>query len=239
MSPDAVEILTGADASAPVLITCEHASERMPEPWRWLEEDRWLVGTHWAFDLGAADLSRELASALGATAVLSRFSRLLADPNRDERAQDLCLARAEGRPVALNRELDASERERRLARLWRPYHAAIDRELTRGRAAVVLAIHSFTPVWAGVSREVEVGILFDDDEELAERARAALEPTGLVVRMNEPYSGRAGLIYCAQRHAVAHGRRALELEIRQDLAVDAGVRSTIVAAVRDLARSVG
>lgn len=230
MSVDPVEVVTGGRAS-PFLLTCEHASERFPEPWRLPEQDLWLKGTHWAFDLGAADLTRELAAALGATAVLSRFSRLLADPNRDEGASDLFLERAEGRGVALNQAIDLGERERRLSRLWRPYHDAVGRSVASARAEIVLAIHSFTPVFQGEPRAVELGVLFDEEAALAERLRAALAPTGFEVRMNEPYSGRAGLIYCAKRHAVAHGRRAIELEVRQDLAVEPGVRQRVVAAV--------
>lgn len=236
---DAVEVAVSGSGKSPFLLTCEHASERLPEPWVWPAEDRWLVGTHWAYDIGAEDLSRDLCDALGATAVLSRFSRLLADPNRDESARDLFLAVAEGEEVQLNRAIDAEERERRLARAWRPYHAAVDREVARSDCPVVLAIHTFTPVWNGVAREVEVGVLFDEEAELAERARAALATTGLVVRMNEPYSGQAGLIYSARRHALAHGRRALELEVRQDLAVEALVRAKVVAALRELAKALG
>jgi len=79
---DYVELVEKRSARCPIILTCEHASERMPEPFRFPEEDAWLVGTHWAYDLGAADLTRELADAIGAAAVLSRFSRLLIDPNR-------------------------------------------------------------------------------------------------------------------------------------------------------------
>lgn len=236
---DAVEVVVGGTGTSPFLITCEHASERLPDPWQWAIEDRWLVGTHWAHDIGAEDLSRDLAEALGATAVLSRFTRLLADPNREETARDLFLAEAEGKPVTLNHALDREERERRLARLWRPFHAAVDREVARSTSPVILAIHTFTPVWNGVARAVELGVLFDEEEELAERARFMLAKTGLVVRMNEPYSGRAGLIYSARRHALAHGRRALELEVRQDLAVEAVVREKVVAALGELAGSLG
>lgn len=228
---DAVEIVRGAP-DAPVLLTCEHASERLPEPWTWPEADRWIVGTHWAYDIGAADLTRDIAEDLRANAVLSRFSRLLADPNRDETAVDLCRSRAEGRSVDLNRGVDEAERQRRLTRLHRPYHATIDRELGRSSASVVLSIHTFTPVYEGQPRTVEIGVLFDEEIDLAERFASVIAAAGFVTRLNEPYSGREGLIYSAHRHAKAHGRRAVELEVRQDLAVEAVVRRRLCAAVR-------
>ena len=64
---ESVEIVRGGDRAG-VLVTCEHASERLPSPWSWSERDRRLVGTHWAFDLGAADLAREYAEMVGGVA---------------------------------------------------------------------------------------------------------------------------------------------------------------------------
>lgn len=227
---EAVEIArTGGET--PVLLTCEHASERIPEPWRWHEGDGWLRGTHWAFDIGAAEITRELCAAWGATAVLSRFSRLLSDPNREPSAPDLVLGSAEGRSVELNRGVDRAETERRLARLWHPYHDAVEQELARVDARVVLAIHTFTPVWGGKPRDFELGVLFDLEEELAERTRAELVRAGFDTRMNEPYSGKAGLIFSAHHHATRRGNgvAALELEMRQDLAADPRARARLIA----------
>src|SRR5262249_15286085 len=103
---DHVEVVCAGEGQARALFTCEHASERLPDPWRWASDDEWIRGTHWAYDLGAADLARELALELDAVAVLSRFSRLLADPNRPEHSPDLCRASAEGRAIQLNAALD-------------------------------------------------------------------------------------------------------------------------------------
>lgn len=226
----AAQILDGA-AGAPIVLTCEHASERFPDPWRLPDADRWLAGTHWAYDLGAAELARELAEILSAPAVLADFSRLIVDPNRDERSASLFLEAAQGRAVILNEALDPAERALRLERLHRPYHAAVDRAVGASSAPTVLAIHTFTPVWQGEPRAVEVGVLFDREEAMAQELAARLDSAGFHVRLNEPYSGRAGLIYSAERHAAAHGRRALELELRQDLAVDPRIRSRVAACV--------
>lgn len=229
MREESVEIVEGS-SHAPAVVSCEHASERLPAPWSWPEPDAWLRGTHWAYDPGAAELAREVAAAMGAAAVLSRFSRLLADPNREEHDAELFRVRAEGRDVHLNRGIDAGDRERRLAH-WRAYHDALGARIRAATAPIVLSMHTFTPVYEGTVRELEVGVLFDAEEELAGRVGEAIAAAGFVVRMNEPYSGRGGLIYSAERHARAHGRRALELEVRQDLAVKADVRARVVAAV--------
>jgi predicted N-formylglutamate amidohydrolase len=225
-----------AGSSSAVLFTCEHGAEQLPAPWAWPESDAWLRGTHWAYDPGAADLSRELARALDTVAVIARFTRLLADPNRPEDSPDLFRRAAEGRPVALNAAIDSAERERRLA-WWRGYHAAVDREVRASPALVVFSVHTFTPVFDGVARPMEAGVLFDEEEALAHALRDALAATGFRVAMNEPYSGKLGLMYSVDRHARAHGRRAIELELRQDLSVDPGARRRVVGAVARLFRA--
>jgi predicted N-formylglutamate amidohydrolase len=116
----------------------------------------------------------------------------------------------------------------------RAYHAAIDEALQSDAAPVVLSIHTFTPLYEGAPRSVEVGVLFDQEELLAEKVRAALAQSGFHALLNEPYSGRLGLIYSADRHARRHGRRALELELRQDLACDEAARARVVAALREV-----
>lgn len=233
---DFVEIV-GRPSGRPVaLLTCEHASARLPPPWAWPEDDLWIVGTHWAYDLGAADLTRALAAALDVVAVLSRFSRLLADPNRPADSPDLFRRTAEGRTVALNLHVDEHDRDRRMA-AFHAFHEAVDREVQRSTASVLLAVHTFTPVYEGASRQVEVGVLFDREEALAEGLRRALAEQGFRVEMNEPYSGKLGLMYSVDRHAAQHGRHALELEVRQDLAVDPDARARVVEAVRRFFRA--
>ncbi len=228
---EAYEIIRAGSGTGPAFLTCEHASARLPEPWEWKKDDRWIVDTHWAHDIGARDLTADLAGAMGSVAVLSRFTRLLADPNRDEQHVDLFRRHAEGRVVRLNEAIDDDERRRRLDRLYRPYHAAIDRELARSEAQVVLSVHTFTPTYEGRQRDVEVGVLFDEEVELAGRLNAAIERTGLRARLNEPYSGRAGMIHAADRHGRTHGRRAIEIEVRQDLVTAASVREEIAKAI--------
>jgi predicted N-formylglutamate amidohydrolase len=79
---------------------------------------------------------------------------------------------------------------------------------------------------------MEIGVLFDEEEELAAKVRTDLASDGFHVAMNAPYSGKDGLMYSVDRHAKRHGRRALELEVRQDLAVQADVRARIARSVR-------
>jgi len=229
---EAFECVRGS-RKAPIFLTCEHASERLPEPWRWPDADRRLIGTHWAYDLGARELTLELARALDASAVLARFTRLLVDPNRDELNSDLLRKVAEGAVVELNRQVSDSERELRLQSYYRPFHAAVDRELAAVEAPTLLSVHSFTPVYEGQVRNVELGVLFNAEEEAAHELGECLSRQFEGVAYNEPWSGKAGLIFSAEMHAHRHGRRPLEIEIRQDRAIDTAYRAQLVKVLVD------
>lgn len=224
---EAAEVVVGK-RDAPAFLTCEHASERLPSAWQWPHPDQRLVGTHWAYDLGAREVTLELARELGASAVLSRFSRLLADPNRDEAHADLFRAMADGQPVLLNTGIEPDDRERRLAEYHRPFHVEVDTALAAVDAPILFSIHTFTPLYQGEPRSVELGVLFDHQEREAHILGALLSEEFERVAYNEPWSGRAGLIYSAERHSERHGRLALELEVRQDRAVDPAYRARLI-----------
>ncbi len=219
-------------AGGPFLFTCEHAANDLPE-WEPEPPDLPLLAAHWGWDIGAADLTRALAGLTRSCALLSRFSRLVCDPNRDPAEPSFVVEVVEGRRLAWNRGVGAAERRRRQERYFDPYHDAIDRALRARRAAGtevrLCAVHSFTPVYLGQSRPMEVGVLFDAFDEHAGRLEGALAAEGFAAARNAPYSGKDGLIYSARRHGRAHGLVYLELEVRQDL-IDSPAKARAVAA---------
>jgi predicted N-formylglutamate amidohydrolase len=221
------EIVPGRP-TAPAFLICEHASQTLPMGWTWPDEDLRLVGTHWAYDLGARALTLDLAAALHAPAVLATFTRLLVDPNRPEDSPTLFRTEADGQPVILNDAISGADRERRLGGYYRPFHGAVDAELARTRCPAVLAIHTYTPLYEGQRRHLEIGVLFDREDAVGEAWIEFLRSFGYDCHANEPWSGKAGLIHAAQTHADRHARRALELEVRQDLAEDATFRAVLV-----------
>ena len=216
---DAYE-LAGDPRLGPFLFTCEHATRRLPE-WEPSAADLPYLEDHWGWDVGAADLTRELARQCGSAALLTRFSRLVCDPNRAPEEASFVVREIAGHTLSWNRAVDAAERARRRARYFDPYHAAVDRALwdrvASGREVRLCSIHSFTPIFEGRARGMEVGVLYDDHEAHADRLVGALAAEGFAVARNEPYSGFSGLIYAARRHGRAHGVVYLELEVRNDL----------------------
>lgn len=218
------------EGTGPLVLTCEHASNRLPDGVSW-GEDAWLAETHWAWDPGAAGFTRDLARTFRSRAVLSRFSRLWVDPNRDLDSPTLFRDIAEGRPVRLNTGLADDARRARIEGWWRPYHAAVDRVAAEQRAELLFSVHSFTPEYEGVVREVEIGVLYDRDDALAARFVDGFAGSGFDVRHNEPYSGKGGMMFACDVHARRHGLGALELELRQDLLADTLARPRLLKAV--------
>jgi len=203
--------------AAPLLLTCEHASYALPERYAGLGLEPEQVRDHIGWDIGAAAVVEVLSESLAVPAVLSSVSRLLVDCNRDESADDLMPRQSHGVVVPGNQEIDTGERQARLREHYAPFHAAIDARLKSSDAELLLSVHTFTPVLNGRDRGFDVGVLFDDHEEVADELAALLRREGVSVRMNEPYSGLEGLIYSANRHGRRHSRRYVEIEINNGL----------------------
>jgi predicted N-formylglutamate amidohydrolase len=199
-----------------VVLCCEHASNELPPEYAGLGVSREELADHISWDIGAADVTKFVAEALGAPAVLSGASRLLIDCNRGRSAPSLIVRASDGVAVPGNSDIDDQERERRITRFYQPYHDALDEVLRRHANALLLSVHSFTPMLriAGeAARSFDAGVLFDEHPVIAERFGRGLEQAGLSVRYNEPYSGLSGLIFSARHHGINHERRYLELEL--------------------------
>lgn len=218
---DAVEVFGDRHHTRRLVVTCEHASSRVPDPLEVAPEDEHWLATHWGLDIGAGELTRSLVRRKSCVALLARFSRLVCDANRAAEDPGLIMTEVEGHPLAFNRAIGPAELERRLATYHRPYHTLVDaclgERVARGGDVVLLSIHSFTPVLYGERRTMEVGVLFDRYEPIAKRLAGHLEDEGFVTALNEPYTGTRGNMYAMHRHGRQHGVVYLELEVRQDL----------------------
>ena len=208
-------------ADAGLILLCDHAGNAFPPEYGTLGLPESQLRRHIAYDIGAAAVTRAVAAALGVPALLTRFSRLLIDPNRGADDPTMIMRLSDGAVIPGNRHLDAAERERRTARYYRPYHAAIEDVIGRCMAAgvppAIVSIHSFTESWKGVPRPWHVGILWDRDARLAAPMIDYFHADGgLIVGDNEPYKGSLEGD-CLWQHATARGLPNALIEIRQDL----------------------
>jgi predicted N-formylglutamate amidohydrolase len=217
---DAVETVPGA-LDGGLLLLCDHASNALPPEYGSLGLPPEQFARHIAWDIGAAAVTRALAARFRAPAVLTRFSRLLIDPNRGGDDPTLVMKISDGAIVPGNVAADAREVARRRERFWRPYRDAagrlIDGMIAAGKPPVILSIHSFTPVWRGFPRPWEVGLLWDSDPRLAQGLLAQFEPAlASPIGDNEPYDGAlvGDTLY---ELGTARGLAHVIVELRQDL----------------------
>lgn len=217
--PAPVQVLNPC-AARPLLLVCDHASARLPRGLGDLGLDAAARHSHLAVDIGAAAVTARLATALDVTAVLAGYSRLAVDCNRDPADPQAYLDFGDGVAIPGNRGLTAEQKQRRSRQLFQPYHAAIEAQLARltpvGASPVMLAIHSFTPVFEGVARPWDAGILWDGDPRVATALMQGLGRVGLTVGDNQPYPGTTRLNYTLKRHAAAAGLGYACIEMRQD-----------------------
>jgi predicted N-formylglutamate amidohydrolase len=204
------------------LITCDHATNVVPPQvgdgsLGLARED---MERHIAYDVGAYSVAEHLGVLLDAPVIAANFSRLVIDPNRGEDDPTVLMKIYDGSIIPGNRDADAAERDRRMDLAYRPYHRALARMAARD-GVVVLAIHSFTRQLRGrAPRPWEVGVLYANDDRLARPLLDGLNAAGdMVVGDNEPYSGHLPGD-AIDRHALAHGRPNVLIELRNDLIGD-------------------
>jgi predicted N-formylglutamate amidohydrolase len=204
-----------------ILLVCDHADNAFPPGYDTLGLPADQLQRHIAFDPGAAGITRHMARILGAPAVLTRYSRLLIDPNRGDDDPTLIMRISDGAIIPGNSSISAAERAQRITQFYRPYHDAIDEMidamLAAGKPPVIFSIHSFTENWRGWMRPWHAGVLWDKDPRLAVAVLNALRADDdLVVGDNEPYAGALNGD-CMHKHATVRGLANALIEVRQDL----------------------
>jgi len=213
------------EGRADFLLTGDHAGRAIP----------WQLGTlglrdserarHIAWDIGIAGVTERLAEALDATAVLQAYSRLVIDCNRQPGLDSSIPTISEVTAIPGNQDLSLAEREARRREIFLPYHEQIAGLIAArrraGRRIVLVAMHSFTPVFKGLARQIEIGILYNRDTRLAHILLDLLRHEGdLAVGDNQPYAVGDLTDYTVPVHAEPAGLPHVEIEIRQDLIAD-------------------
>lgn len=218
---DPVAVVENPAGSGSCVIVCDHASNRIPEDFASPGFKPELLETHIAWDPGALGVARYLSIKLDAPLIWPDASRLLIDCNRPLDSNSLIVVETERGVVEGNRDLSPEDRRRRIDRIHKSYHAAIDACLDRRAdtrpTTAFIAIHSFTPIFFGKVRPWEVGIVFGEDRRLADCfIRELRADASLTVGINEPYSPADQVYYTVERHAAPRRLLAAMIEIRND-----------------------
>ncbi len=217
--------LIAAAGLRPLVLVCDHASNRVPRSLDGLGLNSDTLEDHIAWDVGAGAVTRLLSERLQASAVLGGYSRLVMDLNRDREDPTAFPEISDGVLVPANLGLSVAVRAERTRALFEPYHDTLRRLIqertTTKQTPVMICLHSFTAYQHGVLRPWHVGILWDQDPRVAVPLMAALrEPGDIVVGDNQPYSGRHSADFTVDHHAETLGLAYGAMEIRQDLIED-------------------
>jgi predicted N-formylglutamate amidohydrolase len=218
-------VTLGQPNDSPFLLLCDHAGNRLPRRLGTLGVSESERQRHIAWDIGAAGVVRDMARRLDAFAILQTYSRLVIDCNRSPVVESSIVTTSEDTEIPGNQGLSPAEREQRVAEIFQPYHghiaAELDRRQTAGIPTIIVAVHSFTPVYRGVARPWHVGLLYNRDDRLARPLMALLKREGgLVVGDNQPYAVSDESDYTIPIHGERRGLPHAEIEIRQDLIGD-------------------
>ena len=220
----------------PFIFSCEHAANSLPPNTQSSVEDKHFLQTHWGWDIGAESVTRHLIQSLDSQGILSTYSRLWIDLNRSRTRTDLVRLETEGHHLSFNRNLSSAEHEQRVQEVYKPFHAAyntlVKERCQHDQPVILISIHSFTPVWNGTVRTMDIGVLFDECEDLGIKLAELLREEEFFVELNAPYTGRGGLMYSVEDKGRRHQCRHLELEINQALICTPERQAFVAAKIR-------
>ncbi len=216
---EAVKI-EGDIAPSDILFVCEHASCTFPPEFGTLGLSADVRRSHVAWDPGALALSKELAKRFGSSVVAGGVSRLLYDCNRPPEAPDAVPSKSEVFDIPGNFDLSEEDRAARVTQIYQPFKEAVEQVIEVVHPKAIVTVHSFTPVYHGKQRAVEIGILHDRDTRLADNMLASMEGGPFVTLRNDPYGPEHGVTHSLRIYALPNKLPNVMLEVRNDLLAD-------------------
>ncbi|GAA6179381.1 N-formylglutamate amidohydrolase [Shimia sp. NS0008-38b] len=232
---DVVNVV-GPIAPCDVMFVCEHASCNFPPELGDLGISEDVRRSHVAWDPGALELTKALAGRFGATYVAGQVSRLLYDCNRPPEVDSAIPKRSEVFDIPGNANLTEIERRDRVEQIYTPFRAATEQALAVIEPKAMVTVHSFTPVYHGARRDVEVGILHDHDARLADHMLSALRDAPFKIQRNAPYGPEDGVTHSLRAYALPNKIPNVMLEVRNDLLTDSGAVDLVADVIEDALR---
>src|SRR3984893_6036314 len=210
---------------SPFLLTCDHYGRSIPR----LLGDLGLPASeftrHIVWDPGIAGVADALGKHLDAHLIAQRYSRLVIDCNRPPGTPSSIPRISEATVIPGNEGLGRDAGDARRRSIFDPYHRriheVIDQRLRKGIPTVLVSLHSFTPLYAGIARPWHISTLYHRDTKLPPLLlRLLRDDRDLVVGDNEPYAVSDETDYTIPVHGEARGLMNSGIEIRQDLIAD-------------------
>ncbi|MYG42856.1 MAG: N-formylglutamate amidohydrolase [Rhodobacteraceae bacterium] len=203
----------------PLLLVCEHASDNIPSELNDLGVSPETRKSHAVYDIGAKEVAIKISRILNCPLIISNVSRIVIDCNRDPYSPAAIPAKSEVHFIPGNKFITREEHHRRVEAYFNPFHGLVEEYLNNNPwIKSFIAIHSFTPVFYGVDRHVDLGVLFEGENKLAEYLlQMLIEIDAFRVVPNEPYKPDPKVVHTVKRHAAARNLPHLMVEIRNSL----------------------
>ena len=214
--------LENQQVSAPVVISCDHASNRIPKAFQQLGLADEHLQQHIAYDIGALQVANALANFFSFPLISSNYSRLLVDLNRHPHDPSAIPEVSDEILIPGNRGLTEEQKQNRLSDYFYPYHSRhgelVDNASNSYKNPFVLAIHSFTPEMQNFARPWHYGVLWGHSEHLSSKFINSLQSLpGRFIGENQPYHALQPRGYSQDVHGADRDVDVILLEIRQDL----------------------
>ena len=221
-------IVENSKGKSQFIFLCDHASNCIPDEYNNLGLNKEERLAHIAWDPGSLAVAQILSKQFDAPIVRSTISRLVIDVNRSRKAVDLIPTISENTKIPGNENIDVDERNKRINLYHNPYHEMInrlidDRQKT-GIKSIVIAVHSFTPIYNNIPRPWPIGLIPCQDERFSKQFFMALQGDNAKMNIgwNEPYAAKQGVFYTMHKHADLRQLEGCMIEIRNDEITDAG-----------------
>ncbi|MBL1421928.1 MAG: N-formylglutamate amidohydrolase [Alphaproteobacteria bacterium] len=216
---------TGEGARPKFLLICEHASLFIPPELNGLGLELSVISSHVGWDLGAMALARLLMKKLNAPLVAQQVSRLVYDCNRPPEDASATPEKSEIFEIIGNKNLSQAAKDERAAKYYMPFHnmvtSVVENELNHKNQPIIVTIHSFTGKYYGKNRDVEIGILHDEDTRLSDvMLDLAKNNAKFKFERNVPYGPKDGVTHSLKEYALPHGLHNVMIEVRNNLLAD-------------------
>ena len=207
-----------SEGQAPILLVCEHATNFIPARFKDLGLTPAQLQSHIAWDPGAIETAEAMAEILDAPLISATISRLIYDCNRPPDSATAMPLTSENQIIPGNVDLSETLKQQRVTNYYRPFEAALSERVVLMGMPLMITVHSFTPVFLGEQRQVEIGVLHDEDSRFADAfLQQTLSDSRFNIQRNQPYAPTDGVTHTLTHHALPHGLTNVMLEIRNDL----------------------
>lgn len=205
------------NGKSPILLICEHASCFIQPHLDNLGLNEDAAQSHIAWDPGALGVALALSKRLDATLIAGTISRLVYDCNRPPASTSAIPVRSEVHDIPGNKDLKDPERQWRIENVYERFRNSVLSVIKSRPQTILVTIHSFTPIFHGKTREVEIGILDGFDRRLAIPLIKELKQGQFITFANEPYGPNDGVAHSLQIYGIDLGHLNVMIEIRNDL----------------------